>query len=107
MEKFVKRVLIPVYWMTEFGGLHENVLDTANALIAGGWQVTIMAPPSKASARFLAAGITVLDDPMEDTEASVSRALANGPFDLVNAHPFQARRIGLAVADAQQIPAVV
>ena len=27
-ESDVKRLLIPVFWLTDFGGLHENVLDT-------------------------------------------------------------------------------
>ncbi len=103
----MKRVLIPVYWMTDFGGLHENVLDTAEGLIESGWQVTIMAPPSKASAKFAAAGAQVVDDSMEDPEASLSLALSQGPFNLVHAHPFQARRLGTAVAQAQGIPLVV
>jgi glycosyltransferase involved in cell wall biosynthesis len=103
----VKRVLIPVYWMTDFGGLHENVLDTAEGLVAGGWQATIMAPPSKAGLRFIAAGIDVLDDRMADIAASVALALSHGPFDLVHAHPFEARRVGVAVAEALGIPLVV
>lgn len=103
----MKRVLVPVYWLTDFGGLHENVLDTAEGLVAGGWQVTVMAPPSRAGARFAAAGVSVLEDPMEEFEASVACALSHGPFDLVHAHPFQARRLGSAVAQAQAIPLVV
>ena len=102
----MKRVLIPVHWLTDFGGLHENVLDTAEGLVAGGWQVTIMAPPSKAGARFLAVGASVVEDSMEDIEASISLALAKGPFDLVHAHPFQARRVGTAVAEALGIPLI-
>ncbi len=100
----MKRVLIPVHWLTDFGGLHENVIDTAEALLAGGWQVTVMAPPSKVIGRFIGAGAKYIEDPMEDLDASVAHALSNGPFDLVHAHPFQARRVGMAVAQAQGIP---
>ena len=106
-ESDVKRLLIPVFWLTDFGGLHENVLDTAEALVAGGWQVSVMAPPSKAGARFAAAGVSVLEDPMEDIKASVALALSHGRFDLVHAHPFQARRLGAAVAQVLGIPLVV
>lgn len=103
----MKRVLIPVHWLTDFGGLHENVLDTAEGLIAGGWRVTVMAPPSRAGARFIAAGVDLLENSFEDIAASASLALTHGPFDLVHAHPFQARRVGAAVAQALGIPLAV
>ena len=106
-EIYVKRILIPVHWLTDFGGLHENVLDTAEGLIAGGWQVTVMAPPSKATARFVALGAKVLEDSMDDIASSTSLAVSQGPFDLVHAHPFQAREVGFAVAEALRIPLVV
>jgi glycosyltransferase involved in cell wall biosynthesis len=103
----VSRALILVHWLTDFGGLHENVLDTAEGLIAAGWQVTVMAPPSKAGPRFIAAGVNLLQDMMEDPAAAASVALTHGPFDLVHAHPFQAQRVGAAVAAALGIPLVV
>lgn len=103
----MKRVLIPVHWLTDFGGLHENVLDTAECLLGGGWQVTVIAPPSKVGARFIAAGANVLAASLDDIATSVSLAVSHGPFDLVHAHPFQARRVGAAVAEALGIPLVV
>lgn len=103
----MKRVLIPVHWLTDFGGLHDNVIDTAEALVAGGWQVTVIAPPSKVGPRFAAIGARLIEDAMEDVAASIAAALAQGPFDLVHAHPFQARRIGIGVAEALGIPLTV
>jgi glycosyltransferase involved in cell wall biosynthesis len=103
----VKRVLIPVHWLTDYGGLHENVLDTGAALAAAGWQVTVIAPASRAAAAFVAAGLGVVDDAMNNIAASTARALAAGPFDLVHAHPFQTRKLGVAVAEALGIPLVV
>jgi glycosyltransferase involved in cell wall biosynthesis len=103
----VRRALIVVHWLTDFGGLHENVLDTVGGLMAGGWRVILMAPASKTGPRFLAAGADVLDDSLDDVAASAARALSRGGFDLVHAHPFQARRVGAAVAAALGTPLVV
>ncbi len=103
----VRRAFIPAHWLTDFGGLHENVLDTAAALLVGGWEVVVMAPASKSSAKFILAGATVLESAMTDVEADVALALANGPYHLVHAHPFQARRIGIRVAEECRIPAVI
>jgi glycosyltransferase involved in cell wall biosynthesis len=103
----LRRALILVHWLTDFGGLHENVLETAAGLVAGGWQVTVMAPPNKVGARFAAAGVNLFEDSMEDTAASASRALSSGTFDLVHAHPFQARRVGMVVAKALGVPLLV
>jgi glycosyltransferase involved in cell wall biosynthesis len=107
----LKRALIPVHWLTDFGGLHENVLDTAAGLIAGGWQVTVMAPPSKFGSRLVAAGARLIEDSLEDVPTGLSLALADasahGKFDIVHAHPFQARRVGMAVAKALGIPLLV
>lgn len=105
--KNVKRALIVVHWLTDFGGLHENVLDTAAGIAAAGWQVTVLAPPSRVGSRFQAAGVRLLENAMEDIGAAARLALARGPFDLVHAHPFQARQVGAAVAAALHVPLIV
>lgn len=103
----MRRALIVAHWLTDFGGLHENVFDTAQGLAAAGWRVTVMAPAAKVAPRFVALGAEYLADPLLDVAASAARALAYGPFDLVHAHPFEARRVGAAVATAQGVPLVV
>jgi glycosyltransferase involved in cell wall biosynthesis len=103
----VRRVLIVAHWLTDFGGLHENVLDTAQGLAAAGWRVTVMAPSAKVMPRFIATGAVYLADPLDDVAAGARLALAHGPFDLVHAHPFEARRVGAAVAAALGVPLVV
>jgi glycosyltransferase involved in cell wall biosynthesis len=103
----VRRALIVAHWLTDYGGLHENVFDTAQAVAAAGWHVTVMAPAAKVAPRFVAAGAEYLADPLDDVAAGVGLALAHGPFDLVHAHPFAARRVGAAVAAALGVPLVV
>lgn len=103
----MRRALIVAHWLTDFGGLHENVFDTAQGLAAAGWRVTVMAPAAKVMPRFAAAGAHYLADPLDDVAAGARHALAYGPFDLVHAHPFEARRVGAAVAAALGVPLVV
>ena len=103
----MKRALIVAHWLTDFGGLHENVLDTAEGIAAAGWQVTVVAPAAKVMPRFAAAGVSYLADPLDDVAGAAGLALAQGPFDLVHAHPFEARRVGAAVAAALGVPLVV
>jgi glycosyltransferase involved in cell wall biosynthesis len=103
----VRRALIVAHWLTDFGGLHENVLDTAAGIAAAGWRVTVMAPAAEVAPRFVAAGVEYLPHPLDDVAAGVRLALAHGKFDLVHAHPFEARRVGAAVAAAQGVPLVV
>ncbi len=106
-EQVAKSALIVVHWLTDFGGLHENVFDTAAGLVAAGWRVTVMAPPARVAPRFVAAGAQFVAHSLEDVAAGAALALAHGPFDLVHAHPFQARRVGAAVAAALGAPLVV
>jgi glycosyltransferase involved in cell wall biosynthesis len=103
----VRRALIVAYWLTDYGGLHENVFDTAQGLAAAGWRVTVMAPAAKVKPRFVDAGAEYLCDPLDDVAAGAGLAIAHGPFDLVHAHPFAARRVGAAVAAALGVPLVV
>lgn len=103
----MRHALIVAHWLTDFGGLHENVLDTAAGLVAAGWGVTVVAPAARVMPRFIAAGIRFVPHPLEDAAAGAAVALAHGPFDIVHAHPFEARRVGMAVAAALGVPLVV
>lgn len=49
----------------------------------------------------------VLESDFEDVEAAAVLARAAGPFDLVHAHPFASRQVGLLVAHAFQIPFIL
>lgn len=103
----MRRALIVAHWLTDFGGLHENVFDTAQGLAGAGWQVTVMAPTARVAPRFAAAGIEYLAHQLDDIAAGAALALAHGSFDVVHAHPFAARRVGAAVAASLGVPLVV
>ena len=63
-ESDVKRLLIPVFWLTDFGGLRLHGFRQKRWSPAVNSDV--MAPPSKAGARFAAAGVSVLEDQMPE-----------------------------------------
>lgn len=98
------RIFVPVHWLTDFGGLHENVFDTVAALTGQGWDCTVMAPAAAFNARLRNIGVTVLEHDMRDVADAIRIAAAAGPYRLVHAHPFLARQIGEGVADLFDIP---
>lgn len=95
-----RSVLISVYWLTDFGGLHENVLDTAIAYTKNGWICTIIAPKAKFNIKFVSLGIRLIEHDFADITDAARVALGQGGFDLVHAHPFQALVLGKSIAKA-------
>ena len=75
-------IFIPVHWLTDFGGLHENVLDTVRALRGAGCRIVVMAPAARFNPRFVAAGATLIENDLSDAAAATHVALAAGPFSL-------------------------
>lgn len=58
----------------------------------------MIAPRAKFNARFRELGAEVIEHDFADTEDAIRVASQAGPFDLVHAHPFQARIVGAAIA---------
>lgn len=94
-----RSIFFPVHWLTDFGGLHENVFDTVAALRSD-WRCVVMAPKAKFNDRLRALDVHVIEHDLDDINDAARLALAAGPFDLVHAHPFAGRAVGSIVAKA-------
>ena len=99
-------IFIPVHFHAPLGGLQAHVIAQLRAVHRAGGSVTVMAPPGPFAdlvrdegARFVGSS----DAPVH-TEARRAIAEAGEPFDLVHAHPFRARQVGLDVARQAGVP---
>lgn len=98
------RFFVPVFFRAPLGGVHANVAFQSRFLRGLNHEVTVMCPPGPFADALRAEGTTVLVDSMEDVQAAAARAALAGPFDVVHAHPFRAREIGLEVARQLCVP---
>lgn len=100
-------VLISVFFKAVHGGLHENVLATSVFLLREQHQVTVVCPPGPLADSLPGYGIGVVEtDFSEQSQAfeSVLAVHAKQPVDLVHAHPFASRKLGLEVAERLNVP---
>ena len=100
------RVLFPVYFNAPLGGLHAHVRAQCTALRKSGNHAVVMCKPGPFAEFLRNDGVEVLTTDYQDLQASIYTALAAGPYGLIHAHPFQSRKVGLAVADARDTPFV-
>ncbi|MDX1406104.1 MAG: sulfotransferase [Woeseiaceae bacterium] len=99
-------VFIPVHFHAPLGGLQAHVIAQLRAIRRAGGKVTVMAPSGPFADLVLSEGgrfISFSDAPIHE-EAERVIAEAREPFDLVHAHPFRARQVGLDVARRIGVP---
>jgi glycosyltransferase involved in cell wall biosynthesis len=101
------RVLVPVWFRAERGGLHMHVRAQAAALRSAGHECVVQCPPGWLADSLKADGFDVVEHDFRDRISGVVSGLGAGPYDLVHAHPFAAREVGLQVADVLDIPFVL
>ena len=101
------RVFIPVFFNAPFGGLHAHVRAQCAALRRAGNKVTVLCKPGPFAEILQRDSVEILSTDFDDLEAAIGLALSAGPFDLIHAHPFASRHVGLAVANATDVPLVV
>lgn len=99
-------VFIPVHFHAPLGGLQAHVIAQLRAVHRAGGRVTVMAPPGPFADMVLAEGahFVISSDAPVHAEAQRAIAEAKEPFDLVHAHPFRARQVGLEVARHVGVP---
>lgn len=102
------RILVPVFFHAPMGGLHHHVLATTRYMVDKGHKVTIVCKPGAFAdkAQRLGADVATTDFTSNDVHRLLGQ-LVTEPFDLVYAHPFDSRQVGLAVAEVQRIPFVL
>ena len=100
-------VFTPVLFNAPLGGLQSHVRAQAQALLSAGHQCTVMCKPGPFADSLRKLPIQVLETTFENLEGSGEQARRAGKYDLVHAHPFRSRIVGLEVARAQCIPFIV
>ena len=97
-------MLIPVYFNAPLGGVQSHVRAQADALLGAGHGCTVMCKPGPFADSLRRASIDVVETTFEDMSTSVEQASGSGRYDLVHAHPFQSRAVGIEVAARQRVP---
>lgn len=100
------RMFVPVFFHAGHGGLHNHVEAQVRAANAAGYDVTLMCKAGPWADR-MSPLCRVLTTGYDDLDASTEAALSAGPYDLVHAHPFASRKVGVQVAEKLGIPIVV
>ncbi|MFD1215446.1 glycosyltransferase family 4 protein [Microbulbifer celer] len=105
-------ILIPVYFNAPLGGLHENVISSSRFMVSKKHRVTVVCKSGPFGDRLLAEGIGVIEaDFSLPSFSSVFFAIkalhAEHPIDLVHAHPFASRQLGMMAAQVLGLPCVV
>jgi len=99
-------LFVPLAFRAPGGGLHENVRSQCLAAQRNGWRVVLACPPGDFANEMRAQLIEVVDGSLDSSEI-IERSIALGPFDLIHAHPFAARKLGLLLADKFSCPFII
>jgi glycosyltransferase involved in cell wall biosynthesis len=101
------RVLIPIFFNSPRGGLHEHVLASLSALRSAGHEVTVVSKPGPfaQSAENLGAA-TIATDWEPESLAMTIEASCDASPDVVYCHPFASRQLGVAVSEALGVPLI-
>lgn len=100
-------ILFVVHWLTDYGGLHENVFDTVAALRTVGCRCVVVAPRAAFNGRFRDIGAIVCEHDLADIESAVNACMRLGPYDLIHSHPFRARAVATRIAQSASVPMVL
>lgn len=98
------KLLTLVTYQAEWGGLHENVAYAVRASIRAGHTIDVVCPPSRLTDHLLALGAGVIDLLPSATSEELEPVLRERSYDLIHAHPFRSREIGLQLASAWDTP---
>lgn len=105
-------LLVPVFFNAPQGGLHENILASARYMLAKRHRVTVVCRPGPFAERLRAVGVGVIETDYSTfsfakTFAAIEVLHAEHPIEVVHAHPFASRQLGLMVAQVLGLPFIV
>ena len=103
-----RSILVTVFARAAWGGLHEHVLDEVRGLICNGFDVHVACSESRLAVRLrgLGAGVITVDwDDLDDAAVRIFDVLEH--IDLVHAHPFTSRLLGLRISSVVGCPIIV
>lgn len=101
------KVFIPVFFNAPLGGLQSHVMSQCLALKKEGAEPLVMCKPGPFTEQLRHADIDVLNSDFTDISQATAEAVTAGPFDLVHAHPFRSRKVGLQISKKMSCPFIV
>lgn len=107
MQANTLKIFIPVFFNAPLGGLQSHVESQCLALKKSGSIPVVMCKPGLFSDQLHRQGIDVLNSDFTDINQAIAEAIKAGPFDLVHAHPFASRKVGLEVSKKTGCPFIV
>lgn len=105
-------LLIPVFFNAPQGGLHENVRATALFMLSRRHRVTVVCRPGPFAGQLRELGVEIIETDYGECSFAATfdeiRSLhQQHPIDLIHAHPFASRRLGMITAQVLGLPCVV
>ena len=97
------RVLVTASFKAPFGGLQANVRAQLRAIRQAESTPVLACDAGRFAEAVRSEGFEVIDGDLLSAEVH-RRCVGAGPFDLIHAHPFAARQLGLAVATELGLP---
>lgn len=101
------RILMPVSFVAEEGGLHDHVEEIALAMRQFGHSIVVAGRPGQFLDRLSDNQIETLPVDFDALEVTMGTIASAGPWDLVHTHPFQSRAFSVLAARTWKVPLVV
>lgn len=102
--KRAQRIVLPVHTTAPWGGLQDWAVGMVKGLTALGREVALVSNNALVRERAGAAAAVNLDVNWDDWEPTAAALEAEGPWDIVFAQPFGARRMGVEVSRRWGVP---
>lgn len=101
-------ILLPVFFHSAMGGLHRHILSSVKVLIREAHKVTVICKPGPFAEEVEVLGGQVMRTDYSDEDVTrLIEEVRTQSFDVVYAHPFDSRQLGLAIAESKAIPFVL
>ena len=100
------RVIMPVAFKAEHGGLHDHITEIASEALRQSIQVTVAGRAGPFLERLAVAGIDTIEVNLDDIDASCAIVRSHGPWDLIHTHPFEARKFAIEYAARELTPLI-
>lgn len=100
------RLLVTMFNVSWWSGLHENVWFGALAAHRAGWDVTVACSHGPLADLFREEGITFYEVTNWKKWREDAKVLAQTQWDVIHTHPFASRELGVAVARETGAPVV-
>jgi glycosyltransferase involved in cell wall biosynthesis len=102
------KILITLFFNSEFGGLHDNIRATALEAARRGHDVYVACRSGLFFDQLDTDGINVIEIDYDDIEQSVRNIIeeAGSGFDLIHAHPGASRKVAMKLHHQYHIPVI-